>query len=226
MRMKGVTGVTPFRDVRLYNSRDCGSDSYAMNLEVIVLAAGQGTRMRSKLPKVLHDLAGQPLLAHVLRAVRPLAPQRTHVVIGHAGDRVRAAFADARDLTWVTQAEQLGTGHAVAQALPGVAADATVLIVFADVPLIGTDTLSACVAAAGTHNVAVVTADMPNPTGLGRILRDDRGRMTAIVEERDATTRAARNHARSIRESWPRRRHCCANCSEVLSATMRKASCI
>ncbi len=83
--------------------------------------------------------------------------------------------------------EQLGTGHAVAQALPGVAADATVLIVFADVPLIGADTLSACLAAAGTHSVAVVTADMPNPTGLGRILRDNHGRMTAIVEERDAT---------------------------------------
>ncbi len=159
-----------------------------MNLEVIVLAAGQGTRMRSKLPKVLHDLAGQPLLAHVLRAVRPLEPRRTHVVIGHAGDRVRAAFADARDLTWVTQAEQLGTGHAVAQALPGVADDATVLILFADVPLIGTDTLSACVGAAGSHKIAVVTAEMPNPTGLGRIVRDAQGRMMAIVEERDATS--------------------------------------
>ena len=158
-----------------------------MNLEVIVLAAGQGTRMRSKLPKVLHDLAGLPLLAHVLGAVRALAPQRIHVVIGHAGERVRAAFADARDLTWVTQSEQLGTGHAVAQALPGVAPDATVLIVFADVPLICTDTLSACVAAAGTQHVAVVTANMPNPTGLGRIVRDASGRMTAIVEERDAS---------------------------------------
>ena len=75
-----------------------------MSLEIIVLAAGQGTRMRSKLPKVLHDLAGRPLLSHVLRSVRSLDPQRIHVVIGHAGSQVRAAFADARDITWVEQA--------------------------------------------------------------------------------------------------------------------------
>ena len=92
-----------------------------MSLEIIVLAAGQGTRMRSKLPKVLHDLGGRPLLSHVLRSVRSLDPQRIHVVIGHAGSQVRAAFADARDVTWVEQAQQLGTGHAVMQALPGVA---------------------------------------------------------------------------------------------------------
>jgi len=158
-----------------------------MSLEIIVLAAGQGTRMRSKLPKVLHDLAGAPLLAHVLRAARALAPQRIHVVIGHAGSQVRAAFGDAQDLTWVEQAEQLGTGHAVVQALPGVATDATVLILFADVPLIRRDTLAACLAAAGTDGLAVVTADMPNPTGLGRIVRDHGGSVIAIVEERDAT---------------------------------------
>ena len=158
-----------------------------MSLEVIVLAAGQGTRMRSKLPKVLHDLAGQPLLAHALRAARALAPDRIHVVVGHAGAQVRAAFANSKDLTWVEQTEQLGTGHAVVQALPGVAPHATVLILFADVPLIRAQTLSACLTAAGTDGVAIVTADMPNPTGLGRIVRDSEGRVMAIVEQRDAT---------------------------------------
>jgi len=173
--------------MRLYNPADSGTDSHAMSLEIIVLAAGQGTRMRSKLPKVLHDLAGRPLLAHVLSSARALKPERIHVVIGHAADRVRAAFADARDLTWVEQAQQLGTGHAVAQALPAVAADATVLILFGDVPLVGTDTLKACVATMDGRTLTVVTADMANPTGLGRILRDAGGRMTAIVEERDAS---------------------------------------
>jgi bifunctional UDP-N-acetylglucosamine pyrophosphorylase/glucosamine-1-phosphate N-acetyltransferase len=162
-------------------------DSQAMSLEIIVLAAGQGTRMRSKLPKVLHDLAGRPLLSHVLRSVRSLGPKRIHVVIGHGGSQVRAAFADARDLTWVDQAQQLGTGHAVAQALPGVAADATVLVAFGDVPLVKTETLSDCIAAARAGSLAVVTADMSDPTGLGRIIRGADGRMMAIVEQRDAS---------------------------------------
>ena len=158
-----------------------------MSLEIVVLAAGQGTRMRSKLPKVLHDLAGRPLLGHVLRSVRALAPERIHVVIGHAGTQVRAAFADARDLTWVEQAQQLGTGHAVAQALPAVSADATVLVAFGDVPLVKSETLSDCIAAAHAGSLAVVTADMADPTGLGRIIRDVVGHMMAIVEQRDAT---------------------------------------
>ncbi len=158
-----------------------------MSLEIVVLAAGQGTRMRSKLPKVLHDLAGQPLLSHVLRSVRALAPQRIHVVIGHAATQVRAAFADARDLTWVEQSRQLGTGHAVAQALPAVSDDATVLVAFGDVPLVKSETLSSCIAAARSGSLAVVTADMADPTGLGRIIRGADGHMMAIVEERDAT---------------------------------------
>ena len=158
-----------------------------MSLEVIVLAAGQGTRMRSKLPKVLHDLAGRSLLAHVLKVARALKPRRIHVVIGHAAEQVRAAFADARDLTWVEQAQQLGTGHAVAQALPAVAADAMAMILFGDVPLVGADTLTACLAATGNQTLTIVTADTSDPTGLGRILRDGDGRMIAIVEERDAS---------------------------------------
>jgi bifunctional UDP-N-acetylglucosamine pyrophosphorylase/glucosamine-1-phosphate N-acetyltransferase len=181
--------------MHLYNPGRFRHGLLAMSLEVIVLAAGQGTRMNSKLPKVLHDLAGQPLLGHVLRAARGLKPARIHVVIGFAADQVRSAFADARDLTWVEQLQQLGTGHAVAQALPGVAADATVLILFADVPLIGVDTLSACLAAAGSDGAALVTATMVNPSGLGRILRGVDGRVAAIVEERDAN-----DTQRSIRE--------------------------
>jgi bifunctional UDP-N-acetylglucosamine pyrophosphorylase/glucosamine-1-phosphate N-acetyltransferase len=158
-----------------------------MSLEVVVLAAGQGTRMRSKLAKALHDLAGKPLLAHVLSAARELKPERIHVVVGHAGDQVRAALADARDVMWVIQAQQLGTGHAVAQALPSVADDATVLILFADVPLVRAATLASCVNAAGGAGVAIVTAQMSDPTGLGRIVRNVRGEIEAIVEQRDAT---------------------------------------
>jgi bifunctional UDP-N-acetylglucosamine pyrophosphorylase/glucosamine-1-phosphate N-acetyltransferase len=157
-----------------------------MSLEVIVLAAGQGTRMRSSMPKALHDLAGQPLLAHVLRAARAQSPSRIHVVIGFGADAVRSAFAAAGDINWVVQREQLGTGHAVAQALPGVARDAKVLILFSDVPLAGGELLKGCLAAAG-DGVAVVTAQMQTPAGLGRIVREVSGRVTAIVEARDAT---------------------------------------
>jgi bifunctional UDP-N-acetylglucosamine pyrophosphorylase/glucosamine-1-phosphate N-acetyltransferase len=157
-----------------------------MSVEVIVLAAGRGTRMRSSMPKALHDLAGQSLLSHVLRAARAQSPTRIHVVVGYGADAVRGAFADARDITWVVQHEQLGTGHAVAQALPGVARDATVLILFADVPLAGSELLKGCLTAAG-DGVAVVTALMQEPGDLGRIVRDVSGRVTAIVEARDAT---------------------------------------
>jgi bifunctional UDP-N-acetylglucosamine pyrophosphorylase/glucosamine-1-phosphate N-acetyltransferase len=158
-----------------------------MSLEVVVLAAGQGTRMRSKLPKVLHDLAGRPLLAHVLGAARGLKPKSINVVIGHAASQVRAVFADARDVTWVEQHQQLGTGHALAQALPSVAADSVVLNLYGDVPLISAETLAACAAEAKTGKLVVVTADVPDPSGLGRIVRSSNGRMVAIVEERDAT---------------------------------------
>src|SRR5512134_3299331 len=106
-----------------------------MPLEIIVLAAGQGKRMRSQLPKVLHRLAGRPLLAHALATARRLAPQRIVVVHGHGAEQVRAEFAWAQ-VEWVLQAEQLGTGHAVQQALPCISPDAEVLIVYADVPLV------------------------------------------------------------------------------------------
>jgi len=157
-----------------------------MGLEIVVLAAGQGTRMRSKLPKVLHRLAGETLLAHVLRAARALNPDRIHVVVGHAADAVRAEFADARDVRWVAQDRQLGTGHAVAQALPGVDAKSDVMVLYGDVPLISKATLEACRAHAG-EGVAIVTAHATRPGRLGRIVRGKGGAVERIVEAADAS---------------------------------------
>ena len=158
-----------------------------MTLEVIILAAGKGTRMRSALPKVLHQLAGQPLIQHVLDTVRELSPDRIHVVHGHGAERVRECLADADDVNWVEQAEQLGTGHAVSQALPDVKPDARVLIVYGDVPLIRADTLRTLLEQSDDRNPALLTAELNNPSGYGRILRDGKGAVTAIVEEADAS---------------------------------------
>jgi bifunctional UDP-N-acetylglucosamine pyrophosphorylase/glucosamine-1-phosphate N-acetyltransferase len=156
-----------------------------MSLEVIVLAAGQGKRMHSALPKVLHRLAGRPLLAHVLAAAQALAPRRIVVVHGHGGSEVRAAFADLR-VEWVEQAEQLGTGHAVMQALPQVDAGAEVLVLYGDVPLVRADTLRR-LADAARSGLAILSADAPDPTGYGRIVRSSGGRVERIVEHQDAT---------------------------------------
>ena len=156
-----------------------------MPLEIIVLAAGQGKRMRSQLPKVLHPLAGRPLLAHVLDAARPLAPRKVIVVHGHGAEQVRVAFA-AEKVEWVLQAEQLGTGHAVQQAMPQVAADADVLILCGDVPLVSSATLKRLAEAAG-EGVAVLTAELENPAGYGRIVRDRSGRVARIVEQKDGS---------------------------------------
>jgi bifunctional UDP-N-acetylglucosamine pyrophosphorylase/glucosamine-1-phosphate N-acetyltransferase len=157
-----------------------------MGLEVVVLAAGQGTRMRSRLPKVLHRLAGEPLLSHVLKAARALEPDRIHVVIGHAAETVRSEFAAAKDIVWVHQAEQRGTGHALRQALPGIDPRANVLELFGDVPLVTAATLEACRAHSG-EGIAIVTTETQRPGALGRILRDERGAVRGIVEARDAT---------------------------------------
>lgn len=164
-----------------------------MALEVIVLAAGGGTRMRSGLAKVLHPLAGRPILAHVLDAATGLGQQRVHVVVGEQGAAVQAYFADRPKLRWVCQQPRLGTGHAVAQALPHVAADATVLVVLGDMPLVRTETLAECIRGAG-GGLAVVTAQLDNPHGFGRIRRDA-GRIVGIVEEADASA-----DERAIRE--------------------------
>ena len=156
-----------------------------MSLTVVILAAGQGKRMNSALPKVLQPLAGRPLLAHVLAAARALEPAAIRVVHGHGADAVRAAFPDS-DLEWVLQAEQLGTGHAVGTALPGIPADHAVLVLCADVPLIRPETLRALTAAAA-EGVGLLTVDLPDPAGYGRVLRDAGGRVSRIVEDRDAT---------------------------------------
>jgi len=153
-----------------------------MSLEIIVLAAGRGTRMRSALPKVLHPLAGEPLLAHVLATARALQPRALHVVVGHGGDRVRERFPD-ENIHWTDQPEQLGTGHAVLQALPAVADDSDVLVLYGDVPLLNEETLRTLVAS-GT---ALLTAELSDPTGYGRVLRDTSGQLLGIVEHRDAS---------------------------------------
>jgi bifunctional UDP-N-acetylglucosamine pyrophosphorylase/glucosamine-1-phosphate N-acetyltransferase len=154
-----------------------------MALDIIVLAAGLGKRMRSDLPKVLHPLAGQPLLGHVLETAHALKPRKTIVVHGHGAERVRAAFPDA-SLLWVLQAEQLGTGHAVMQAMPQVAAG-EVLILYGDVPLVRAETLERLRAAA-RGGMALLTLDLPDPKGYGRVLREG-GKVTRIVEEKDAS---------------------------------------
>jgi len=161
-----------------------------MSLAVIVLAAGQGKRMHSALPKVLHPLAGRPLLAHVLDAARALDPAQIHVVHGHGGADVRAAFAGA-DLSWVEQAQQLGTGHALAQALPRVARGAQVLVLNGDVPLVRAGTLKRLVAASA-KGLAICTSELGDATGYGRVVRDARKRVRRIVEHKDASARELR----------------------------------
>ena len=159
-----------------------------MGLEVIVLAAGQGTRMRSNRPKVLHEIGGRPMLSHVLETARALSPERRHVVVGAGAEEIRGRYADECGLAWVHQSEQLGSGHAVLQALPGLSGEATVLVLYADVPLVGTATLEACIAACkDSGGIALVTAETPHPEGLGRIVRDPDGGVAAIIEDRDAT---------------------------------------
>jgi bifunctional UDP-N-acetylglucosamine pyrophosphorylase/glucosamine-1-phosphate N-acetyltransferase len=156
-----------------------------MPLDVIVLAAGLGKRMRSDLPKVLHPLAGRPLLAHVIDAARALAPRKIFVVHGHGADKVRSAFPDS-GIDWVLQAEQLGTGHAVLQALPQVSSNADVLILYGDVPLVRPATLKRLLEGA-REGVAVLTAELAEPAGYGRIERDAARRVARIIEQKDAT---------------------------------------
>jgi len=158
-----------------------------MALEVIILAAGQGKRMRSDLPKVLHHLAGRPLLAHVIAAARALKPAKIHVVHGHGGEAVKAAFA-GEPIEWVEQARQLGTGHALQQALPKVSRAATVLVLNGDVPMVSADTLRKLVRTTG-KGLAIATSDLSDPAGYGRVVRDARGRVQRIVEHRDAKPR-------------------------------------
>lgn len=156
-----------------------------MGLSVIILAAGQGTRMRSDLPKVLQPLAGKPLLAHVLDCARELGADDICVVYGHGAEDVLAAFP-GDGLRWALQAKQLGTGHAVQQAMPETPDEHQVLILFGDVPLLRPATLNTLIDATGKDELAVLTVDMDDPTGYGRILREG-GQVVGNVEEKDAS---------------------------------------
>ena len=162
-------------------------------MNVVILAAGQGKRMHSDLPKVLHPLAGKPLLGHVIDTARAIGAQPICVVYGHGGERVRETL-DAPDLRWARQEPQLGTGHAVLQALPDTVASAPTLVLYGDVPLTRAATLQRLIAAAGDDSLALLTALVDNPQGYGRIVRVD-GLVTRIVEEKDAD-----DAERSIRE--------------------------
>jgi bifunctional UDP-N-acetylglucosamine pyrophosphorylase/glucosamine-1-phosphate N-acetyltransferase len=143
--------------------------------------------MHSALPKVLQPLAGRPLLEHVIRAARAIQPAGIHVVYGHGGEQVRAAFAAQSDLKWALQAEQLGTGHAVLQAMPGIPDDHQVLVLCGDVPLIKSQALQRLVADGAAGTLTLLTALVDDATGYGRILRNASGNVTRIVEHRDAT---------------------------------------
>jgi bifunctional UDP-N-acetylglucosamine pyrophosphorylase/glucosamine-1-phosphate N-acetyltransferase len=155
-------------------------------LQVVILAAGQGKRMHSALPKVLHPLAGRPMLGHVLATACALSPSRVCVVVGHGAAEVREALSSA-GVAWAEQSEQLGTGHAVRQALPHLLPEGTVLVLYGDVPLIAEATLRSLVEAAALGGLALLTQQMESPTGYGRIVRDAQGSVARIVEEKDAS---------------------------------------
>ena len=161
-------------------------------MNVVILAAGMGKRMRSDLPKVLHPLAGKPLLAHVIDCARSLAPRRIVIVYGHGGETVPQAIA-GDDLRWALQEPQLGTGHAVMQALPHLDPGVPTLVLYGDVPLTARDTLARLIEAAGSDKLGLLTVDLADPDGYGRIVRDG-GAIVRIVEHKDAdaATRAIR----------------------------------
>ncbi len=159
-----------------------------MPLSIVILAAGQGKRMKSDLPKVLQPLAGRPLLAHVLQTAKALQADAIHVVYGHGGDRVREALAD-EPVNWVLQAEQLGTGHAVAQAMPAIPDDHHVLVLYGDVPLVRVETLKNLVEQSSERSIGLLTVRLQDPTGYGRIVRDGAGNVVRIVEQKDANTK-------------------------------------
>jgi bifunctional UDP-N-acetylglucosamine pyrophosphorylase/glucosamine-1-phosphate N-acetyltransferase len=164
-----------------------------MPLSVVILAAGQGKRMKSDLPKVLQPLAGRPLLGHVLDTAAGLEAAATHVVYGHGGEQVLEAFK-GRDVHWALQAEQHGTGHAVMQAMPQIPDDHLVLVLYGDVPLVQLDTLARLVAAAGPDAVSLLSVMLPDPTGYGRIVRDGAGNVVRIVEHKDANAKERAIH--------------------------------
>jgi bifunctional UDP-N-acetylglucosamine pyrophosphorylase/glucosamine-1-phosphate N-acetyltransferase len=156
------------------------------DLNVVILAAGKGTRMKSELPKVLHPLAGKPLISHVLAVADQLAPKSICVIYGHGGETLPQAIA-RNDLAWAKQEPQLGTGHAVQQAIPYLDPDALCLILYGDVPLTRTETLQQMTLIASQGAIALLTVHLENPTGYGRIVRGAGGQVERIVEQKDAT---------------------------------------
>ena len=156
-----------------------------MNLAVVILAAGKGTRMKSDLPKVLHPIAGRPMVQHVVDAAGALDPDNTVLIYGHGGNAVRQAVTGSR-LQWAEQAEQLGTGHAVAQALPHLEED-VVLVLYGDVPLIQPQTLRDFVARVDDQSLALMTLTLDDPSGYGRVIRDGDGKVRRVVEQKDAS---------------------------------------
>ncbi len=165
-----------------------------MSVRILILAAGQGTRMRSRLPKVMHHLAGKPLLGWVLDAAEALQAAQTFVVHGHGAEQVRAAFSE-RQVSWVLQAEQRGTGHAVQQVMPQLEDEGQVLVLYGDVPLIQPTTLQRLLESS-RDRVGLLTVELADPSGYGRIVRDDAGRVQRIVEHKDAS--AAERDLREI----------------------------
>ncbi|NIB39476.1 UDP-N-acetylglucosamine diphosphorylase/glucosamine-1-phosphate N-acetyltransferase [Pseudomaricurvus alkylphenolicus] len=155
-------------------------------LDIVVLAAGQGTRMKSSLPKVLHPIGGKPMLGHVLDSARQLGDAKIHLVVGHGSERVQESFA-AADVDFVSQTEQLGTGHAVQQALPVLRQNSTVLILYGDVPLTPSSLLKQLVDCVSEDSMGLLTVNLKDPTGYGRIIRNDQHDVVAIVEQKDAT---------------------------------------
>lgn len=155
-----------------------------MSLNVVILAAGKGTRMRSDLPKVLHPIAHKSMVQHVIDTANSLGSSAIQLVYGYGADKLQAALGE-QALNWVLQAEQLGTGHAVAQANPNINDDDTVLILYGDVPLIQQSTLEALLAVRPANGLAILTVNLPSPTGYGRIVREQ-GKVVGIIEQKDA----------------------------------------
>ncbi|MGM0631304.1 MAG: bifunctional UDP-N-acetylglucosamine diphosphorylase/glucosamine-1-phosphate N-acetyltransferase GlmU [Pseudomonadota bacterium] len=156
-----------------------------MKLRVVILAAGKGTRMRSELPKVLHKVANKPMVEHVIDTARSLKPDAINLIYGHGGDQLKQAIA-GDDLTWVEQREQLGTGHAVQQVIPHLKSSEKVIILYGDVPLLTESTLIKLVTASANTSLGLLTMTLAEPTGYGRIVRNERRSVTGIVEQKDA----------------------------------------
>jgi bifunctional UDP-N-acetylglucosamine pyrophosphorylase / glucosamine-1-phosphate N-acetyltransferase len=183
MCYKAPTAAMLAHSVSLFHTKEFRVSTH---VDAVILAAGQGTRMRSSLPKVLHPLAGKPMVAHVLDTALTLPGSRAIVIVGHGAERVRAELEGRVD-RFVLQAEQLGTGHALLQALPQLRDDAICLVLYGDVPLPRRDTLAELVELAKSVDIALLTVKLPDPTGYGRIIRSHDGNVAAIVEHKDAT---------------------------------------